>query len=176
MLSRAVFLDRDGTMAPDANYCSRPEDFNLFPETAEAIRRLKAHDFKVIVITNQSGVARGYFSEGTLAKIHEKMERELAGEGAHLDGIYYCPHHPDVGCECRKPSPGMIRQAAREHNIDLKKSFVVGDSQADMELGRVVASKTILIRSLKTDITARPDAVVANLLEAAEKIVGLELK
>lgn len=176
MLSRAVFLDRDGTMAPDVNYCSRPEDFNLFPETARAIRRLNKLGFKVIVITNQSGVARGYFDENTLAKIHEKMTRELSKDGAHIDGIYYCPHHPEDNCACRKPQPGMILQAAKEHNIDLKKSFMVGDSQADIELGKAVSCKTVLIRSLKTDVRAQPDVAVTNLIDAADKIISWEQK
>ena len=171
MLSRAVFLDRDGTMAPDIPYCSRPEDFNLFPESAKAIRRLKANGFKVIVITNQSGVARGYFSEDTLMKIHEKMERELSREDAHLDGIYYCPHHPDEGCECRKPKPQMILRAAQEHGINLLKSVMIGNSSADIEAGKAAGCKTILIASSQpTDeaIASRPDAVAAHLLEAAE--------
>ena len=102
MTNRAVFIDRDGTMAKDAHYCSRPEDFELFPNTAKGIRLLNKKGFKVIVITNQSGIARGYFTRETLAKIHEKMERELAEEGAWVDAIYYCPHHPDDGCDCRK--------------------------------------------------------------------------
>ena len=92
MINRAVFLDRDGTMAKDVPYCSCPEDFKLFPNTAKAIRMLNEHGFKVIIITNQSGIARGYFTEETLAKIHRKMEQELAKEDAWIDGIYYCPH------------------------------------------------------------------------------------
>ncbi|MFC2051585.1 D-glycero-beta-D-manno-heptose 1,7-bisphosphate 7-phosphatase [Chloroflexota bacterium] len=174
MANKAVFVDRDGTMASDVPYCSCPEDFELFPDTARATKLLNEHGFKVIVITNQSGIARGYFTEETLAKIHEKMERELAKEGSWVDGIYYCPHHPDDKCDCRKPNPELLLQAAKDFDIDLKRSFVVGDLQADIELGRVAGCKTILIEG--EDIKTTPDAVALNLLEAAWKILGWEGK
>ena len=96
MANRAVFLDRDGTMAKDVHYCSHPQDFELFPSTAKAVRLLNEHGFKVIVVTNQSGIARGYFTEETLAEIHQKMKEELAKEGAWVDAVYYCPHHPMI--------------------------------------------------------------------------------
>lgn len=173
MANRAVFLDRDGTMAPDVHYCSCVEDFELFPCTAEAIRLLNEHGLKVIVVTNQSGIARGFFTEETLAKIHKKMKEELARGGARVDGIYYCPHHPDDNCECRKPQPKLVLQAAKDVDIDLKQSFIVGDLDMDIKLGRKVGCKTILIADspLSTEITA-PDAVVSNLLEAAQIIIG----
>ena len=145
MTNRAVFLDRDGTMAEDVNYCARPEDFELFPNTARAIKLLRESGFKVIVVTNQSGIARGYFTEETLAQIHEKMKEELAKEGAWVDGVYYCPHHPDDNCDCRKPKPKLVLQAAKEHDIDLKHSFVVGDLEMDIGLGKAAGCRTILI-------------------------------
>lgn len=172
----AVFIDRDGTMAEDVHYCSRPEDFRLFLNTAKAIRLLNEHGFKVIVITNQSGIARGYFTENTLAKIHEKMKGELAREGAWVDAIYYCPHHPNDNCDCRKPKPKLALQAAKEHNISLKRSFVVGDLQMDIELGKALGCKSILIKgvSLVNGVKAKPDAIASDLLEAAEIILAMK--
>ena len=172
MANKAVFLDRDGTMAKDVHYCRRPEDFELFPDTAKAIKFLNERGFKVIIITNQSGIARGYFTEETLAEIHDKMKRELAKEGAYVDAIYYCPHHPDDNCECRKPKPKLVLQAVKEHNIDLKQSFVVGDLQMDIDMGKAVGCKTILISnppSLDSEKT-KVDATARDLLEAAQII------
>jgi len=170
--NRAVFIDRDGTMAKDVNYCRRPEDFVLFPNTARAIKLLNEHGFKVIVVTNQSGIARGYFTEETLAQIHKKMKAELAKEGARVDGIYYCPHHPDDNCDCRKPKPKLVLQAAKEHNIALKQSFVVGDLSMDIELGKAVGCKTILLQdSPREDIGVSPDCIASDLLEAAQHVL-----
>lgn len=173
MAKKAIFLDRDGTMAPDVHYCSCVQDFELFPHSAEAIRLLNEHGLKVIVVTNQSGIARGFFTEETSAKIHEKMKEELAKEGAWVDGIYYCPHHPDDNCECRKPEPKLVLQATKDVDIDLKQSFVVGDLNLDIELGRKVGCKTILIASspLPKEMPT-PDAIASNLLEAAQIIIG----
>jgi len=172
--NRAVFIDRDGTMARDVTYCSRPEDFELFHTTAKAVKLLRDHGFKVIVVTNQSGVARGYFSEEMLAGIHRKMDRELAGEGARLDGIYYCPHHPDDGCSCRKPKPGLVLQAAGDHDIDLERSFVVGDLPADVELGGAVKCRTVLISDTEKAGTgpSSPDHVAGDLYQAARWVVS----
>ena len=172
MANRAVFIDRDGTMAKDVNYCRRPEDFVLFPNTARAIKLLNEHGFKVIVVTNQSGIARGYFTEETLAQIHKKMKQELAEEGARVDGIYYCPHHPDDNCDCRKPKPKLVLQAAREHDIDLKRSFVVGDLSMDIELGKAAGCKTILLRnSPQEDTGISQDYIASDLLEAAQYVL-----
>ncbi|MEE9399130.1 MAG: HAD family hydrolase [Dehalococcoidales bacterium] len=173
MTNRAIFLDRDGTMAKDVHYCHRPEDFELFPDTAKAINLWHERGFKVIIVTNQSGVARGYFTEETLARIHDKMKKELAKDGAFVDAIYYCPHHPDDNCDCRKPKPKMVLRATKEHNIDLSQSFVVGDLPIDIGLGRAVGAKTILIGdSLSTDDDSLiPDATVSNLWEAAQAIL-----
>ena len=177
MTSRAVFVDRDGTMAKDVSYCSRPEDFKLFSTTPQAIRLLNEHGFRVIVITNQSGIARGYFTEETLAKIHEKMKRDLAQQGAWVDAIYYCPHHPDDNCECRKPKPKLVLQATDDFDIDLERSFVVGDLPMDIELGRLAGCRTILINespSKEGDETRNPDAIASDLSGAAQKILSWE--
>ena len=172
MTNRAVFLDRDGTMAKDVHYCRRPEDFKLFPNTAKAIKLLNEHGFKVIVVTNQSGIARGYFTEETLAQIHEKMKSDLAKEGAWIDGIYYCPHHPDDNCDCRKPKPKLVLQAVGGRDIELKHSFVVGDLEMDVGLGKAVGCKTILLRdSPQEDMSISPDYIVSDLLEATQLVL-----
>jgi len=172
--NRAVFLDRDGTMAADVLYCNCPEDFELFPTTAKAIKLLSEHSYKIIVVTNQSGIARGYFTEETLGRIHQKMLSQLSEEGTQIDGIYYCPHHPDDNCECRKPKPKMVLQAADEHDIDLKRSFVVGDKPQDIQLGRNVGSRTILIPSPPGENEPEPcspDYTAADLYQAALWII-----
>jgi histidinol-phosphate phosphatase family protein len=170
--TKAVFIDRDGTIARDVPYCSRPEDFELFPRTAEAIRLLNEHGFKTIVITNQSGIARGYFDEEMLERIHQKMKDELAKQGAFVDAIYYCPHQSAEQCECRKPKPAMALRAANDHHIDLEDSFVVGDLQMDVDLGKAVGCKTILLRQEQTELQgAAPDHIAADLYQAAEWIL-----
>jgi D,D-heptose 1,7-bisphosphate phosphatase len=113
-MNRAVFLDRDSTIARDVHYWRRVEDSELLPNVPEAIRLLNGNGFKVIVITNQSGIARGYLTEETLAQIHQKMEDKLMKQGATVDGIYYCPHHPDEGCGCRKPKTALFLRAAKK--------------------------------------------------------------
>lgn len=174
MGTRAVFLDRDGTIAPDANYCSRPEDFNVFPEAAEAVKLINRAGFKTIVITNQSGIARGYFSEEALAGIHGKMLDELEEGGAGIDAIYYCPHHPDDGCQCRKPGTLLFRRAAEEHDIDFDGSFMVGDTQMDIDAARTVGCRPVLVTTgprRGSDVTDPADYTAGSLLEAAQWIV-----
>ena len=178
MANRAVFLDRDGTMAADVSYCRRPDDFELFPTTARAIRLLNEHSYKVIVITNQSGVARGYFTEDTLNRIHQKMRRRLSDEGARIDDIYYCPHHPDHGvypykqaCECRKPHPGLLKRAHRELDIDLSRSFMIGDKATDIEAGKRAGTRTVFVLSGRGQaeqkkISDRPDHIAPDLGQA----------
>ncbi|MCL0092277.1 D-glycero-beta-D-manno-heptose 1,7-bisphosphate 7-phosphatase [Dehalococcoidia bacterium] len=172
MGKRAVFLDRDGTIARDVHYCHRVEDFELLPTVAEAIRLLNTNSLKVVVITNQSGIARGYFTEEILAQIHDRMKQELAKDGAWVDAIYYCPHHPDDGCECRKPKTGLFLQAARELDIDLSRSFVVGDMPMDIDAGRALGSKTVLVTTgSQGGIVDPPDYTAGSLLEAVKWIL-----
>lgn len=147
---KAVFIDRDGTMAEDVHYCSMEEDFHLFPRTGEAIRLLNEH-YKVVVVTNQSGIGRGYFTEETLERIHWKMRRELAREGAYVDDIFFCPHHPDDNCDCRKPKPKLVYQAAIKHNINLAKSVVIGDTEMDAQLAEKIGIRSIILYSQKHD-------------------------
>ncbi|MBN2186889.1 MAG: D-glycero-beta-D-manno-heptose 1,7-bisphosphate 7-phosphatase [Dehalococcoidia bacterium] len=175
--NRAVFLDRDGTIARDVPYCSRLEDFELLEGVGEGIRMLSEAGFKVIVVTNQSGIARGYFTEAMLDRIHQKMKSDSASYGAHIDAIYYCPHHPDEGCDCRKPKPTLILRAAREHNIDLTESFSIGDKLQDIEAGHAAGCRTVLIIPVGDEATPpeeysmRPDFKAENFKQACDWVV-----
>jgi len=152
MKNRAVFLDRDGTINERVEYLSDPEEFKLLPKVAEAVKLLNKTDFKVIVVTNQAGVGRGYFTEEKLEEIHQEMKRQLRKEKVYIDAIYYCPHHPTEGigkyrrnCWYRKPNPGMLEKAARDFNLDLARCYMIGDSMSDLEAGSRVNCKTILV-------------------------------
>ena len=146
--NKIVFLDRDGTInkkASRACYIEEPDQFVWLDGAKEAIRLLNMNDYKVILITNQPGIARGKLSEGTLQAIHEKMKRELLEIGAHVDKIYYCPHDWDGGCECRKPKPGMLYQAQKEYNLNLTKCILIGDDDRDIEAGNKARCRTYKI-------------------------------
>lgn len=147
-----IFLDRDGTINEELEFISSPDDVKLIPLSADAIRQANEMGLKVFVITNQSGVARGFIKEEELVRVHNKLVELLNKEGAHIDAIYFCPHHPEFGeppykmeCECRKPNSGMLRQAEKEFNIDLKKSFVVGDRIIDIQAAHAVGATGILV-------------------------------
>jgi D-glycero-D-manno-heptose 1,7-bisphosphate phosphatase len=149
---RAVFLDRDGTINEEVGYLSDPEGFVLIDGSAEAILRLNWAGLFVVVVSNQSGVARGYFTEDDVKRVNDKMIEELEKVGARLDRIYYCPHHPEIGdgeyrvkCRCRKPMPGMIEEAEKMLPIDVSRSFVVGDHTGDIELAHNVGASSIFV-------------------------------
>lgn len=151
-LRPAVFLDRDGTINEQMGYINHISRFQLLPGIEDAIRRLNDLHIPVIVVTNQSGLARGYFPSALLDRVHKKMEKQLAAAGAHVDGIYICPHHPEakeekyrIDCNCRKPKTGLLEQAAVELNIDLTASFVVGDRWSDIRCGKAVGASSILV-------------------------------
>ena len=170
---KAVFLDRDGTIARDVNYCRRAEDFEILPSVPQAIRLLNQRGFKVVVVTNQSGIARGYFTEANLLQIHQYMKEELAKHGAQVDAIYYCPHHPDDGCRCRKPKPGLLVKAAQDLGIDLGRSFVIGDAGRDIEAGKAAGCQTVLVTngaSTGNDITEPPDHIADSVFQAVQWI------
>jgi len=176
-MSKFVFLDRDGTIARDVNYCRRPEDFVLLPTVKKALSLLSRKGFKLVVITNQSGIARGIFSEAVLERIHAKMRSELKEVGVELDGIYYCPHHPDEKCACRKPGTALFKRAASELGIKLEGSYMVGDMELDVAAGKAVGCRTVLVTTgPKSPATTNPspDFTAATLLEAAEWIVRRE--
>lgn len=139
MTSGAVFLDRDGTINEEMGYINHPERFIIFPYVAESIKIFNELGLKVIIVTNQSGVARGYFDESLVKELHKRLKNEMADKGAKIDEIYYCPHHPKEGqeqykldCNCRKPKPGMILKAQKDFEIDLNKSFMIGDRYKDI--------------------------------------------
>lgn len=173
--NKAVFIDRDDTINRDVPYCSHPEDFKLLPGVGEGIKFLKENGFKIIIITNQSGIARGYFTKETLDRIHDRMRSDLAGYGASVDAIYYCPHHPDEGCDCRKPKPKMIFEAARDFDINIAQSYVIGDSEADIEMGNKAGCK----KSLKVKRSGLSDSShenFASFLNAAHWLIANENK
>ena len=183
---RAVFLDRDGTIIEEVGYLDRPERVAFFPWTIDAIRVLNRAGLAVVLVSNQSGIARGFFTEAVVDDVHRKMEAMLAAGGARIDAYYYCPHHPDGKvpglakvCECRKPARGMVDRAVTEFGIDPARSFVVGDRWLDVALARAVGAKGILVRTgygeseehkAPRDLTA--DAVVDNLIAASSWILG----
>lgn len=147
-----LFFDRDGTLNTELDYLSRPEELQLIPNAARAIREANDFGVKVFIITNQSGIARGLFTETDLEAIHERLRAMLAAEGARIDAIYTCPHHPDYGttpykrdCDCRKPKPGMLHKARNDYGIRLAQSFVIGDRCIDMQAGRAAGCSTALV-------------------------------
>jgi D,D-heptose 1,7-bisphosphate phosphatase len=151
-MNRAVFLDRDGTLNPDPGYIADPALFELFPGVGAALAALKKSGFLLVLITNQSGLSRGLISEEQLQAVHKKMNALLAGFDVSLDGIYYCPHHPDhpymdglAECDCRKPQPGMIIKACRELDIDPSASFMVGDRSSDVKIALASGVQPVFI-------------------------------
>ena len=148
----AVFMDRDGTITEEMGYLKDAKKLRLIPHSAEAIKLLNKRKILAIVVSNQSGVARGYFTEKAVRETHKKLEKLLAERGAYLDGIYYCPHHPEFGpprykknCNCRKPKPGMLLKAAEKFNLDLEECYVIGDKVEDIRLAQNVGAKGILV-------------------------------
>jgi histidinol-phosphate phosphatase family protein len=170
----AVFLDRDGTLVRDRDYLSDPRDLSFFKRVPAALRLLKGAGFLLIVTSNQSGVGRGYFTEEDLRRVDRRMKEALAAKGAALDAAYYCPHAPAAGCACRKPGVGMLRRAARERRVDLKKSYVVGDSPRDLQMGHRLGLKAALVLTgygRRHRKKAGADRVSKDLWDAARWIV-----
>jgi D,D-heptose 1,7-bisphosphate phosphatase len=150
--NKAVFLDRDGTLIANRHYGSAPDGIELLDGVAEGLAALRGAGYKLLLVSNQSGVARGYFDEGAVARMHDRLQRMLDRHGAALDGLEYCPHHPEgalppyaAECSCRKPAPGMLRRAARKHGVNLSASWMVGDIEADVEAGRRAGARTVLV-------------------------------
>ena len=175
----AVFLDRDGTVSEEAGYMYDVSFYRLFPWTGAAIQRLNASGMRVVLATNQSGVARGYFSERMVRRVHDRLQREIGRDRAHLDAAYFCPHAPDEGCSCRKPLPGMLRRGEQELGIDLERSYMVGDRYSDIRAGRAAGTRTILVmtgdgmkqREMYPDAGIQPDLMAENLAEAVDLIL-----
>lgn len=187
-MQAAVFLDRDGTIIEDYGYISSPEQVKFIPGAIEAIKMLKDAGYKVVVISNQAGVARGLITEDMLQTIDKTLHKWILNGGAHLDGIYYCPHHPGHGvypykqvCECRKPHPGLIKRAQRDLNIDLAQSFMVGDKATDVEAGKRAGVKTVFVltgrgKEESSLLKEKPDHAADNLLKAARWILTKGVK
>jgi len=142
---KAVFVDRDGTLNVNIDYLSDPAGYQLYPGAAEGLRLLREKGFLIVVVTNQSGIGRGFFDERTLNRIHDKMKADLANGGASIDALYFCPHTPEQKCACRKPGTEMFERAIKEHGIDPKKSFVIGDMRMDVEAGKRIGARTALV-------------------------------
>jgi D-glycero-D-manno-heptose 1,7-bisphosphate phosphatase len=197
-LSPAIFIDRDGTINEDKGYISSPDDLILYPWAAEAIRLVNESGFKSIVVTNQSGIARGFYTEETLERIHRHLIDQLDRSGARLDAIYYCPHHPRIGddryrveCDCRKPRAALLVRAGREHRLDLSRSYVIGDKPSDISLAAAAGARSALVLTGYGSQTLNrgrgsgaggqgewrrcsPDIVADNLLEAVKQILDME--
>ena len=152
MGNKAVFVDRDGTINVNVEYMDDPDDLKIYPGVIEGLKKFQEKGYKIIIITNQSGIARGYFSEETLKKIHEKLKSEFLKKDVKIDAIYYCPHHPDEKCNCRKPNTKLFEDAIKDFDIDTKKSFMIGDRMLDIEAGKKLGLTTILIPENKKKV------------------------
>lgn len=183
-MQAAVFLDRDGTIIEDVGYVRSPEQVKFLPGSVEAIKMLKDAGYKIIIVSNQSGVARGLLTEDMLQTIDKLIRRAILNGGGQVDGSYYCPHHPEHGvypykqaCECRKPHVGLIKKAVKEHHIDLSKSFMVGDHSTDIETAHRAGIRSAFIttghgKEEKKNLKEPPDHFADNLLEAAKWILS----
>ncbi|HLI51493.1 MAG TPA: HAD family hydrolase [Thermomicrobiaceae bacterium] len=184
-LRRAIFLDRDGTLVHARHYPSLPRDLVLYDGIESGLKQLQAAGFKLVVVTNQSGIARGYFSEADLRRMHKHLSAELARLGVHIDAYYYCPHHPDgavaelaIRCDCRKPEPGMLLRAAAELDLDLTGSWLAGDILDDIEAGNRAGCRTVLVdlgtESQPVSDGRRPDYVAKDTVAALQIILACE--
>jgi D-glycero-D-manno-heptose 1,7-bisphosphate phosphatase len=185
MTRHAVFLDRDGTIIEDVGFLRDLSQIDVLPWAADAIRALNDAGFLVVVITNQSGVGRGYFGEAHVRATHAALDAMLQASGARIDGYYFCPHHPastdaryGIACDCRKPAPGLLRRAAADLDIDLSRSWMVGDWWRDVQAGTGAGTRTLLIRTGRSDVhrpappdAPQPDAILINLREAVDWIL-----
>ena len=184
-MNRAIFIDKDGTLIRDVAYNVDPQHIQLLDGVIEGLKRLKAEGYLTIIISNQSGVAYGYFRELALNAVVDRIRELLGIEGLTLDGFYYCPHHPSgkieqyaVHCDCRKPKPGMLLQAAADLDIDLSASWMIGDILDDVEAGKMAGCKTILINNGNEtewirNSNRKPDFIVNNMVDAAGHILNL---
>ncbi len=172
MKRRFVILDRDGTIIEESSYLSDPEQVRLLPGVGRALRELKEMGFGLVVITNQSGVGRGFFDEEQLRRIHERLRQQLESEGVCLDGIYFCPHRPEDDCLCRKPKLGLIQKASEELDFTLERSLVIGDKTADIEMGQKISATTFLVRTgYGAQIAARQDITVDYIVDDLPGVV-----
>lgn len=183
----AIFVDRDGTVSHEVGYLNHPSRFRLYPWTVDAVRQVNRAGFLAVLVTNQAGVARGYFPESMVEEVHARLRAALAEGGAAFDAIYYCPHHPAVGaapyrrdCDCRKPRPGMLKRAEAELGADLPRSWMIGDRHGDLQLAWNVGARAALVKTGyglgEVEYEAprwkrQPELVAEHLLEAVERIL-----
>ncbi len=185
---KAIFLDRDGTINEEMGYINHPDRFKIFPFAAESIKIFNQSGFLVIIVTNQSGIARGYYTEDLVKNLHNHLMMEMQSKGARIDAIYYCPHHPTDGlaeyrknCDCRKPKPGLILRAIQEHDISLTSSFAIGDRYQDIIMARQLNMKAALVLTgyglgeytyNRRQWKHQPDFVGQDLLAVAKQITA----
>lgn len=181
-MAKAAFIDRDGVINEERNYVHRIEDFVLLPGVAEGLALLRDAGYRLVVVTNQAGIARGYYDQAAMDRLHDHLRAQLADAGVSLDAIYFCPHHPQgsvatlaVDCDCRKPAPGMLLQAAKDLDLDLSASVLVGDKLSDIQAGRRAGvHRAVLVESghaVEPAARAEADLVVLDLLAAARALV-----
>lgn len=192
MRRRAAFIDRDGTISDEVGYVNHPSRYRVFPYAAQAVRLLNDAGWLAILVTNQAGVARGYFTEEMIGTVHDVLKEVLQNGGAHLDAIYYCAHHPSAGqppyryeCDCRKPKPGLILRAAQEFDINLAESWMIGDRYSDIEMARNAGVHAAFVLSgygrgeweyQRASWKYEPDKVAEDLLEAVQFIINEEAR
>jgi len=190
MNNSAIFIDRDGTISEEVGYVNHISRYRVYPFSGEAIRLVNASPLKAILVTNQAGVARGYFKEVLIGQVHGKLRQDLEREKARLDAIYYCPHHPSVGevpyrqdCNCRKPKTGLLDRAADELKVDLKTSYMIGDRYSDVQLAHRVGARGILVLTgygrgeyeyQRNEWEREPDHIAEDLLAAVRWILNEE--
>ncbi|MFH1850502.1 MAG: D-glycero-beta-D-manno-heptose 1,7-bisphosphate 7-phosphatase [archaeon] len=171
---KAALIDRDGTINADIGYLNKPEEWQFIKGAEKALKRIQDAGFRLVIITSQSGIGRGYYSVDDMHRVHEHMKGLLAGHGVRIDGIYFCPHRPDEGCRCRKPDTLMIEDAQRDFGLDLRSCYVIGDKTADIKMGQNAGCRTILVMTGKGgrdgEFDARPDFVAEDIARAAEII------
>lgn len=182
-MQKVIFLDRDGVINRDPggwtkyNYVTKWDEFFFIDGSIEALKRLKNAGYKICLISNQGGISKGYFTQEDLERLNKKMLAEIEKEGGEIDRLYYCPHHDKDNCECRKPKTGLIEQAIKNEDVDLRNTFIIGDSIRDVEAGKRMGMKTVLVLSGKTLVNetgkwnVQPDSIKKDLLEAVEWIL-----
>jgi len=180
MSTKAVFLDRDGVINVDTGYVSHSDDFVFIKGAIEACKAIKDKGYQIVIITNQSGIARGYFTEDDFMTLTEWMDWSMADKGVEIDGIYFCPHHPDKGignykqaCECRKPEPGMIITATDHLNIDLAQSYLVGDKLSDLQAGKNAGITTNILVKTGKDVTDEAQNAADHVVDSLVDVVAL---
>jgi len=179
-MHKAIFMDRDGTVSEEIGYMYHTHLYKPYPWAGPAIRKINESGMKAILVTNQSGIERGYFPESQVHEVHDILRAELARYNAKLDAIYYCPHHPETGCDCRKPRPGMLLRAQQDLGIDLSESYMIGDKYLDVDVAYAAGARSVLVMTgygreeyeKHKHLPRQPHFVAENLLEAIESIMS----